>query len=317
MAINNLLNILHENYNTYIEQKTAQKLSNNSINTYIRIIERFYDYIADELAENKFLSLKQINKHFLNSYFIKLQKDGLSSKTQQLHSLVLKNFLWHIADSDTKKYGYTKENIGKFKIKAEQKEKESFSQDDQKRIMNMINKLDAKDGFLPSRNSLLLKLLLFTGIRISELINIKWADIEDCQNHYEILIKGKGNKERKTYLSKDHAEINITSLREMANKGEYLISTSKGFQCDRKNLFSLVNGLLTKVGITKQGLHIFRHTLARNLVDQNYNLSVIKEVLGHSNITITAQFYAKADENVKRKALLTSSISGKVDFKTT
>lgn len=307
MAINNILNILHENYNTYIEQKNAESLSKNSIDTYIRIIERFYDYVADELAENKSLSLKQVSKYFLNSYFIKLQKDGLSSKTQQLHAIVLKNFLWHIADSDTKKYGYIKENIGKFKIKVEQKEKESFSQDDQKRIMDIINKLDSKDGFLPNRNSLLLKLLLFTGIRISELINIKWTDMEEYQNHYEILIKGKGNKERKTYLSKDHAEINITSLREMNHKGEYLISTSKGLQCDRKNLFSLVNGLLAKACITKQGLHIFRHTLARNLVDQNYNLSVIKEVLGHSNITITAQFYAKADENAKRKALLKNS----------
>jgi len=150
----------------------------------------------------------------------------------------------------------------------------------------------------------LLKLLLFTGIRISELINIKWDNVEECQDHYEILIKGKGNKERKTYLSKNHAEVNITNLREMTNKGEYLISTSKVLRCDRKNLFSLVNNLLSKAFVTKQGLHIFRHTLARNLVDQNYNLSVIKEVLGHSNITITAQFYAKADENAKRKALL-------------
>ena len=170
--------------------------------------------------------------------------------------------------------------------------------------MNLTSKLDTKDGFLPNRNSLLLKILLFTGVRISELINIKWTDVEECSDHYEILIKGKGNKERKTYLSKDHAEVNISCLQNMAHKGEYLISTGKGLQCDRKNMFSLVNGLLAKAFVTKQGLHIFRHTLARNLVDQNYNLSVIKEVLGHSNITITAQFYAMADENAKRKALL-------------
>ncbi len=301
---NNLLEILNKYYNLYIEEKTASNLTKNSIDTYTRILERFYDYVSDELAENEFLSLKEINKYFLNSYVLKLQKNELSKKTQQLHILVLKNYLWFLADNDIKKYGYLKTNIHGFKIKAEQKEKESFSQDDQHRILSLTNKLDEKDGFLPNRNSLLLKILLFTGVRISELINIKWIDIQDCTDHYEILIKGKSNKERKTYLSKNYAEININCLENLSNKSTYLISTGKGLQCDRKNLFSLVNGLLAKACVSKQGLHIFRHTLARNLVEQNYNLSVIKEVLGHSNITITAQFYAKADENSKRKALL-------------
>lgn len=304
MNVNNLLETLNKYSNLYIEEKTASNLTKNSLDTYIRILERFYDYVADELVDNEFLSLKDINKYFLNSYVLKLQKNGLSKKTQQLHVLVLKNYLWFVADSDIKQYGYLKTNINGFKIKAEQKEKESFSQDDQHRILALTNKLDEKDSFLPNRNSLILKILLFTGVRISELINIKWTDVQTYTDYYEILIKGKGNKERKTYLSKDHAEININCLENLSNRSEYLISSGKGLRCDRKNLFSLVNGLLAKACVSKQGLHIFRHTLARNLVEQNYNLSVIKEVLGHSNITITAQFYAKADENSKRKALL-------------
>lgn len=304
MDENNLLNVLNSHLILYVEQKTAYNLSKNSITSYTYIIERFYDYVADELAQNEFLSLKDINKYFLNGYVIKLQNLGLSKKTQQLHILVVKNFLYFIADSDIKELGYLKNNIGHFKIKAEQKEKESFSHDDQQRIMNLTSILDEKDSFLANRNSLLIKILLFTGVRISELINIKWADITEYPDYYEVLIQGKGGKERKTYLSKDQAEINIDCLKNMSIKSEYLISTSKGFQCDRKNLFKMVNGLLAKAGISKSGLHIFRHTLARNLVEQNYNLSVIKEVLGHSNISITAQFYAKADENAKRNALM-------------
>ncbi|MFN7095059.1 MAG: tyrosine-type recombinase/integrase, partial [Burkholderiales bacterium] len=58
-----------------------------------------------------------------------------------------------------------------------------------------------------------------------------------------------------------------------------------------------------KAGVAKSGLHIFRHTFARNLVSNNHNLATIKELLGHSNISVTAQFYAVSNENAKKAAL--------------
>lgn len=304
MQQNNLLNFIQEHIISYIEDKTAHNLSMNTISTYTRILERFYDYVADELIKNEFLSIKHINQYFLNGYVIKLQNAGLSKKSQALYVICIKKFIWYIADSDIRKYKYLKENISGLKIKTEQKEKESFSSDDQKRILDYVNLLDRKNTFLANRNSLLIKMLLFTGVRISELLDIKWSDLMEYDEYYEIIIMGKGSKERKTYLSKELTEINIDYLSDLKNKGVYLISSGSGQQCSRTNLFKLVNGLLVKAGVGKQGLHIFRHTLARNLVEQNYNLSTIKEVLGHSHISTTAQFYAKADENAKRNALL-------------
>ena len=304
MIENNLLDFIQDNIKSYIDDKTASNLSKNTILTYTRILERFYDYLADELVENEFLSLKDINKYFLNGYVIYLQNNSLSKKSQALHMICIKNFMWFIADSDIREYKYLKENITSFKIKTEQKEKESFSEDDQKRIVDYINLLDRKNTFLSNRNSLLIKLLFYTGVRISELLSIKWTDLVEYDEYYEIIIMGKGSKERKTYLSKELTEINIDFLAEDKSKGIYLISSGSGQQCSRTNLFKIVNGLLAKAGVVKQGLHIFRHTLARNLVKQNYNLSTIKEVLGHSSINTTAQFYAKADENAKKNALL-------------
>ncbi|MDQ5921392.1 MAG: integrase/recombinase XerD, partial [Pseudomonadota bacterium] len=68
-------------------------------------------------------------------------------------------------------------------------------------------------------------------------------------------------------------------------------------------LFTVVRNILHKSGIKKSGLHIFRHTFARSLVDKEVNLSTIKDLLGHSSISVTAQFYAKSNENAKRNAL--------------
>ena len=84
---------------------------------------------------------------------------------------------------------------------------------------------------------------------------------------------------------------------------EYLLNSTHGNQCNRSSLLLLINNLLKKAGINKTGIHIFRHTFARNLVNKNVNLSTIKDLLGHTNITVTAQFYAKSNENAKKDAL--------------
>jgi len=56
--------------------------------------------------------------------------------------------------------------------------------------------------------------------------------------------------------------------------------------------------------VRKRGVHLLRHTLARRLVDRNVNLETIRDILGHSSIGITSDFYAKTDERNKQKALL-------------
>jgi len=53
----------------------------------------------------------------------------------------------------------------------------------------------------------------------------------------------------------------------------------------------------------KRGLHIYRHTFAVKLVENNINLQTIAELLGHSNITITSTYYAKASKNAKKEAV--------------
>lgn len=124
---------------------------------------------------------------------------------------------------------------------------------------------------------------------------------------FVILVKGKGGKERFTYITYGKIKNNLEFLKSKLPETQYLFTTTHGNQCNRSMLFIVVKHVLEKEKIfNKSGLHIFRHTFARNLVNKNINLSTIKELLGHSNISITAQFYAKADEKAKQKALLSS-----------
>ena len=124
----------------------------------------------------------EINKYFLNDYLNKLTISGLNKNTLKLHFTIIKGFLTFIADSELEKFGYLKFSMDDIKIKTEQKEKESFTQTEQKQLLNYVAKLDLKQNYLAQRNALLIKVLLYTGAKISELINIQWEDIAE---HYD------------------------------------------------------------------------------------------------------------------------------------
>ena len=305
----NILDIINKYTTLYINSKIAANLSNKSIYNTKVILARFYDYIAEEYTENKFLSIIDLSKYFLNNYLNYLTEQKINKNTQKLHLTIIKSFLTFIADSELDNYGSLKLNLGGIKIKTEQKEKQGFSQTEQNLLLNYVAILETKKSYLAQRNALLIKVLLYTGARISELINIKWQDIAEPydESHgyiYVVLLHGKGNKERYTYLSYAEVKANLEYLKQhKISDSPYLFVSTRGNQCNRSSLFEVVKHLLQQAGIQKSGLHIFRHTFARSLVDKDVNLATIKDLLGHTNIAITAQFYAKSNENAKRNAL--------------
>ena len=305
--INHIMDVFSKYQDLYINNKISCNMSSHTINGARLAIERFYDYIADELVENPKLKINDLNKYFLTNYLNSL---NLNENSKKLHLSIIKTFLTFIADDDIKKYGSLKLNLSGIKIKTTQKEKESFTQDEQQRLSAYLQILDNKNSFLAQRNSLIIKLLLFTGLRISELINIKHQHLSEINDEnsgciFAILVRGKGDKERYTYITYDQVINNLEFIKNTYPDNEYLFTTTRGNQCNRSMLFIVIKHVLEKAKIfNKSGLHIFRHTFARNLVNKNINLATIKELLGHSNITITAQFYAKSNEQAKQKALL-------------
>ena len=289
---------------------SSQNIAKSTIYNINGALERFLTFISDEQEINAPLGLANINKYFINNYLNFLDNAGLSKETQKLHLTIIKNFLVFVADSDIKNYGFLKLSLDNIKIKTQQREKESFTKNEQRLLLIHIIKLDATQSYLAQRNALLLKILYYTGVRVTELINIKWTDINEFDDVnagliYQILISGKGNKQRFTYITYDKIINNLEFLREYnaTSATEYLLTSTHGNQCNRSSLLLLINNLLKKAGINKTGIHIFRHTFARNLVNKNVNSSTIKDLLGHTNITITTQFYAKSNENAKKDAL--------------
>ncbi len=142
-------------------------------------------------------------------------------------------------------------------------------------------------------NRLLIKLLVFTGIRVDELINIKKDDIYLENNQYYIKVLGKGNKER--VVNVDNYKIDkdyLRCLRINRSNNELLFITTQKGKVSAQYVYNLVKNLLEYSNIVKDksGAHMLRHTFATHLYRKTKDILLVQKALGHEDLK-TTQIY--------------------------
>lgn len=160
-----------------------------------------------------------------------------------------------------------------------------------------------------SRNSAIIETLYSCGLRVSELVNLRFEDLHFDKGFVRVI--GKGNKERLVPVSKSVEEL-ITSYRTNERmhvpikKGneKYVFLNRRGAKLTRVMIFTIVKQLSIVAGITKTiSPHTFRHSFATHLLEGGANLRAIQEMLGHESIT-TTEIYTHLDERFLREAIL-------------
>lgn len=302
-----ILALLNQYAKLFLEDKKAASGSKNSLRSYTLILERFYEFVADEVDKHESLLIADINRYFLNNYIIHLDQQGLSRRSQHQHINLIKQFLIFIADDDLANYGMLKSNLSGIKVKFEQKEAESFNADEQQRIIGLIKKLDQAKNFTAQRNSLILKILLFHGVRIDELLSLTWDKVQEEYDEqdgciYRFTYMGKGAKERSLDFPVTFISSNIVAIKKHITS-DYVVPSTTGGKMNQGNIFKTVKLLLEKLGIVKHGLHIFRHTFGDNNAAMNINLAVMSKLMGHSNTGVTSKYYVRVNNKTKRDAV--------------
>ncbi|MDR1981063.1 MAG: site-specific tyrosine recombinase XerD [Tannerellaceae bacterium] len=178
--------------------------------------------------------------------------------------------------------------------------------------VNEINTiLDTIDLSLPEgqRNRAILETLYSCGLRVSEVITLRYFDVYFEEGF--IKVEGKGGKQRLVPISE-------TALREIRNYlyDRNLIKVKKGFEdilflsrrgtaLSRIMIFHIVKIQTAMAGITKNvSPHTFRHSFATHLLEGGANLRAIQEMLGHEKIT-TTEIYTHLDREFLRREILT------------
>lgn len=159
------------------------------------------------------------------------------------------------------------------------------------------------------RNRAMLEVLYGSGLRVSELINLKISDISF--NEDIILVTGKGNKQRLVplgELAKKQIVIYLEHIRPHIDikKGfeDYLFLNRRGRKLSRQMIFIVIRNQVEKLGISKNiSPHTFRHSFATHLVQGGANLRVVQQLLGHASI-ITTEIYTHLNTDDLRKAIL-------------
>jgi integrase/recombinase XerC len=165
------------------------------------------------------------------------------------------------------------------------------------------NEVFGKD-FKGIRDKLVMEMLFGTGIRLSELIGIKEADINVYEGTVKVL--GKRNKERIIPLNNE-LKLLITEYQELKKKQNYfsnnsltLIVTDKGADAYPKLIYLIVQKYLSYISTqNKKSPHVLRHTFATSLLNRGADLNAIKELLGHANLSATQIYTHNSVERLK------------------
>jgi integrase/recombinase XerC len=152
-------------------------------------------------------------------------------------------------------------------------------------IDNLLDNNFFSDDFNGRRDKLIIELFYFTGIRLSELLNIIISDIDF--NNSSLKVLGKRNKERIIPINFELAQ-NLKNFISENNLSKFLFTDINHKKLYSKKVYRIVNYYISKVSsLKKKSPHILRHSFATHMLNNGADINAIKELLGHANLSAT------------------------------
>lgn len=291
-----------ENYIEYI--RIERNYSDLTEKNYLIDLEQFEEYLTSQGLNYKKISYKDISK------YIAYLRESLKLKSSSIsrHLSTLRSFYTFLLNREIV-------NNNPFKIiNGPKQEKKLPNYMKYSEFEVMLNSCD--DTPLGIRNQALLELLLATGARISELINVKISDI-DFSNK-EIKVLGKGNKERICYFNQhchQALENYLRNSREILlknKKSDRLFINHVGGNLTDRGVRDILDKIIHKCSLkNKVTPHTFRHTFATMLLNEGCDLKSVQELLGHVNLSTTSIYTHVTNERIKNIYLHTHPRSKK------
>lgn len=272
--------------------KKERNYSDYTETNYMIDLDNYSDYINEKRISYKNITYKQITEYIK---YLKEEKE-LNSTSINRHLSSLRsfyNYLIRIGNINNNPFKLVRGPKKAIKLPNYMKYSE---------FEEMVNSCDETD--LGVRNRAILEILLSTGARVGEIINVKLSDI-DFSNQ-EIRVLGKGNKERICYFN-EHAEealkkyINNSRLNLLGNKkSDYLFINHIGGHLTDRGIRLIIDNIIRVSSInTKVTPHTFRHTFATMLLNEGCDLKSVQELLGHVNLSTTSIYTHVTNDRIK------------------
>ena len=257
--------------------------SSNTVNSYVRDLEEFNSFLESEY-------IKHVTYKDIRSYLAHMYNKKYSSRTISRKLSAIRSFYKYEVNK-----GVIRDNpcllISNPKVEKKLPNYLSYNE-----IETMLEVPDTfKNNSL--RDKLIIETLYSTGIRVSELVNIKVKDIDFYNN--QILILGKGNKERYVIFGNTLKDM-LKEYISIKSDSEYLITNKYNKKMSTRSIEEIVKKIVKIDGIkNKVTPHTIRHTFATHMLNEGADLRVVQELLGHENLKTTEVYTHVSNERLR------------------
>lgn len=272
--------------------KYQKKYSENTISNYKRDIKNYQNYLNDKNIDYKNISYQEIQDYLLYLYNLKYSKSSINrvlSSIRGFYKYICRENVIRVNPFD---------NVSS--LKKDKKLPNYLYTNETERLLNV----EEKDTPINERNELIIELLYDTGVRVSELVSIKLCDINFSSKTIKVL--GKGSVERIVMFG-EYGEEKLKQYIDNGRKvllcnkqNDHLFLNTHGGTLTDRSVRNILNLLTSKAKINSHITpHTMRHTFATHLLNEGAELTTVKELLGHKNLSTTSIYTHLSKEHIR------------------
>lgn len=271
--------------------KVERNFSDHTLKAYHDDLAQFNQFLEQELLNLRTFEYKDARNYLSYLYSNNLKRTTVSRKISTLRTFYE---FWMTQDTSV-----NNPFIQLVHPKKEQYLPQFFYEEEMEALFNTVSN-DAKKGL---RDRVVIELLYATGIRVSELVNIKVMDLD--MNLPGVKVLGKGNKERFVPFGefcRQSIEQYLEKFKPLKGKSHpYLIVNMKGNPITERGIRYLLNDVVKRTaGVTEIHPHKLRHTFATHLLNQGADLRTVQSLLGHVNLSTTGKYTHVSNQQLRK-----------------
>ena len=274
--------------------KYEKRYSQNTLTAYENDLDQFILF-GKKLVED--FCVEEIDYHLIRQWIVSLMDNGISAKSVNRKISTLKTFFKFLM-----REGVIEKNpTDKIAIPKMGKKLPVFVQE--KEMNRLLDGRFFTEDFEGRRDKAVVSLFYGTGIRLSELVGIRFSDLN--LNEKMVKVNGKRDKQRLVPFPLEISTVltDYISLRNelFPDSGNFLFLTENGDPVYNKLIYRIVKKQLSLVTtVEKKSPHILRHSYATHLLNRGADLNAIKELLGHANLAATQIYTHTTFEQLKK-----------------
>ena len=282
-----------EKFLDYLKQ--VKRYSAHTLLAYRIDLIQFSEYLREQYG---LVEIEHANASMVRSWFAGLIDEGIAKSTFNRKRSALRSYYRFLIANDVIVTNPV-EHLASVK-----KDKRLPVYVDEEKLDNLLKPDSFEKNFQGIRDFLMLEMLYTTGMRLSEIINLKHNDIDSSRKQVSII--GKGNKQRSVPLLDSLLNTYIIYCEEKdrvygANTSPFVFVTKKGNQLYPGFVYRRVRNYLGRVTTkTRKSPHVMRHSFATHMLNRGADLNAIKELLGHANLSATQVYTHNTIEKIKQ-----------------